>query len=69
MADTKGKFVFRGVPPGSYRLLGFARPDIDDLISDPELQKSFANLGQRIMVEESGSYQVFVKMVASPEFN
>jgi hypothetical protein len=66
-ADTKGKFVLRGVSPGSYRLIGFARPDIDDLVNDPEFQKSFANLGQKIIVDESGAYAVILKMV--PELN
>jgi hypothetical protein len=68
-ADTKGKFALRGVSPGSYRLIGFARPDIDDVINDPDFQKSFANLGQRIIVDESGSYAVILKMVAISESN
>ncbi len=68
-ADTKGKFALRGVSPGSYRLLGFARPDIDDVINDPDFQKSFANLGQKIIVDESGSYAVILKMVAISESN
>ena len=64
-ADTKGKFVLRGVSPGTYRLVALDSADLDEEIHQPDFLRSFANLGQQVIVEESGFYMVAVKMTAS----
>ena len=63
-ADVKGKFTLRGVTPGSYRLIGLDTLNLDAEISSPEFQRAIANLGQSLLVEESGKYTVVVNLSA-----
>jgi len=61
-SDAKGKFVLRGITPGSYRLVAFDSPDLDEEIQQPDFLRSIGNLGQNVIVEEGGSYIVAIKM-------
>jgi len=69
-SDTNGKFVLRGVPPGSYKLLAFEDVNVDDLMAAPDVLKRFVNQGQALNVAENGKYNFavpkFIPADASP---
>ena len=64
-SDTKGKFVLRGIPPGSYRLYALEDVDTNELINQPDLLKSFENEAQLVRIEEGGKYELEVKPAAA----
>ena len=59
-SDTNGKFVLRGVPPGSYKLLAFEDVNVDDLMAAPDVLRRFVNQGQALNVAENGKYNFTV---------
>jgi hypothetical protein len=61
--DKKGKFVVRGVPPGTYKLFSFEDIEINDLINQPELLKNYETNAQIVKVEENGKYNLELKPV------
>lgn len=68
-ADSKGKFAFRGVAPGSYRLLALESVNLDTEINDPDFFRTIGNRGQNLSVEESGKYSVTLKLESSANHN
>ena len=62
-ADSKGKFVMRGVAPGIYRLFAFEDIEVNELLNQPDLLKSYEANAQLVRVEEGGKYTVEVKPV------
>lgn len=62
-AGGDGKFTFRGVPPGSYRLLAMESPELEDQINDPDFSRNVAGRGDSISVTESGKYTIQVRLV------
>jgi len=65
-SDGKGKFVLRGVPPGSYKLIAFEGFDPEELINYPDRLKEIEDRGESMSVSESGKYSPVLKLV-SPE--
>ncbi len=63
-ADSTGKFILRGVAPGSYRILALESANLDDEINTAEFLRSLGNKGQHLLVEESGKYSVVLKLEA-----
>jgi hypothetical protein len=63
-AGSDGKFTFRGVPPGSYRLLAMESPELDDQVNDPDFGRKVIGRGDLISVAESGKYTVSVRFAA-----
>lgn len=61
-ADSKGKFTFRGVAPGSYRMLAVETLNLSSEINDPDFQRAIGNRGQSLTVEEKGQYTVSLKL-------
>jgi len=61
-ADSKGNFMFRGVAPGSYRLLAVENLSLEDEINDPDFLRTIANRGESLIVEENGQYSVTLKL-------
>jgi len=61
-ADSKGKFTFRGVAPGSYRMLAVESVNLSSEINDPDFQRTIGNRGQGLTVEENGRYTVSLKL-------
>lgn len=61
-ADSQGKFTFRGVPPGSYRLLGWESLDLLDEVNESGFSAKVAGRRDLITVEERGRYTVSVKL-------
>lgn len=61
-ADSKGKFTFRGVPPGSYRLLAMESLQLGDQVTDPDFARKIAGQGDLISVVESGKYTVALRL-------
>jgi len=61
-ADSKGKFTFRGVAPGSYRMLAVESVNLSSEINDPDFQRTIGNRGQGLTVEEKGQYTVSLKL-------
>ncbi|HEU4413491.1 MAG TPA: carboxypeptidase-like regulatory domain-containing protein [Candidatus Angelobacter sp.] len=59
-SDGKGVFVFRGVAPGTYRLVALV--NINSEIEDTDFLKTVSSRGESLMVEESGVYKVRVKL-------
>jgi len=59
-SDTNGKFVLRGVPPGSYKLIAFEDVNVTDLMAQPAVLKRFVDQGQALSVGESGKYNYTV---------
>lgn len=64
-ADSKGNFMFRGVAPGSYRLLAVENLSLEDEINDPDFLRTIGNQGQTLSVEENGKYTVVLKLETS----
>lgn len=62
-ADSKGKFSFRGVAPGSYRLYALADVDTNEILNQPDLLKDFLDEAQLVRVAEGGKYEVEVRPV------
>ncbi|MCU1331541.1 MAG: hypothetical protein JWM08_533 [Candidatus Angelobacter sp.] len=61
-ADSKGNFMFRGVAPGSYRILALENLSLEDEINDPDFLRTIANRGESLIVEENGKYFVMLKL-------
>ena len=61
-ADSKGNFMFRGVAPGSYRMLAVENSSLEDEINDPDFLRTIANRGESLIVEENGQYSVTLKL-------
>ncbi|HZD95921.1 MAG TPA: hypothetical protein VE133_16795 [Candidatus Sulfotelmatobacter sp.] len=65
-ADTKGSFVFRGVPPGLHRLVAFESLELNEEISQQDFLRKIAAQGDSIAVEEKGRYMVHVRLNTEP---
>jgi hypothetical protein len=65
-SDSKGKFILRGVPPGSYKLMAFEGLDPEELINYPDRRKELEDQAQSITVSEGGTYSPVLKLF-SPE--
>jgi len=63
-SNREGKFTLRGVPPGTYTVLAFDGVDPDDLLSDPELLKSYADRGESLIVSEGGHYAPLLHVIS-----
>ena len=63
-AGSDGKFSFRGVPPGSYRLLAMESLELDDQVTDPDFARKVAGRGDLISVVEGGKYIVSLRLAA-----
>lgn len=61
-AGSGGKFSFRGVPPGTYRMLAMESLALDDEVTDPDFARKIAGRGDLISVEEGGKYTVSLKI-------
>ncbi len=61
-AGSDGKFNFRGVPPGSYRLLAMESLALNDQVTDPDFARKIAGRGDLISVVESGKYIVALRL-------
>ncbi len=61
-AGSDGKFNFRGVPPGSYRLLAMENLDMDDQVNDPDFARRVVGRGDQILVGEGGKYTVSLRL-------
>jgi hypothetical protein len=64
-ADAKGNFMFRGVTPGSYRMLAVENSSLEDEINDPDFLRTIANRGESLLVEENGKYSMTLKLEPS----
>lgn len=64
-ADSKGNFMFRGVAPGSYRMLAVENSSLEDEINDPDFLRAIANRGESLTVEENGKYSPTLKLEPS----
>lgn len=63
-AGSDGKFSFRGVPPGSYRLLAMESLGLDEQVTDPDFARKITGRGDLISVVESGKYFVSLRLAA-----
>jgi hypothetical protein len=63
-ADAKGKFIFRGVVPGSYRLLALESVNLGAEINSPDFARTIGNRGQGLIVDENGRYAISLKLDA-----
>ncbi len=61
-ADGKGKFVLRGVAPGSYKLLALESLNVESETNSPEFLRSLGNRGDGLIVEEDGKYTVSLRL-------
>ncbi|HLW52009.1 MAG TPA: carboxypeptidase-like regulatory domain-containing protein [Candidatus Angelobacter sp.] len=66
-SDKEGRFRIRGVPPGNYQLLAFDDVDLNELISQPEILKSFADRAVAVTVEEQMDYVTALKVIRASE--
>jgi hypothetical protein len=61
-SDTSGRFEFRNVPPGNYKL--FAWESIDrGAWQDPEFMRAFETRGVPVRIEEGVRASVNVRMI------
>ncbi|HEY2169971.1 MAG TPA: carboxypeptidase-like regulatory domain-containing protein [Candidatus Angelobacter sp.] len=63
-AGSDGKFNFRGVPPGSYRMLAMESLELDDQVTEPDFARKVAGRGDLISVVEGGKYIVSLRLAA-----
>jgi hypothetical protein len=63
-AGSNGKFVLRGVPPGTYTLIAFEGLTPDELMNDPDTLKDYVNRGDTVLVSEGGKYQLAPRLIA-----
>ncbi|MBZ5507656.1 MAG: carboxypeptidase-like regulatory domain-containing protein [Acidobacteriia bacterium] len=61
-ADSKGKFTFRGIAPGSYRLVAMESLNLETEITSPDFLRTIGNRGEGLLVEENGRYAVSLKL-------
>ncbi|HKV91697.1 MAG TPA: carboxypeptidase regulatory-like domain-containing protein [Candidatus Angelobacter sp.] len=61
-AGSDGKFIFRGVAPGSYRMVAMESPELDEQVNDPDFAKKVVGRGDSISVAESGKYTVSLRL-------
>lgn len=61
-SDVKGKFVMRGLPPGTYKLFAFEDAETE-ILNQPELLKNYEQNSQSVKVEEAGKYTLEIKPV------
>ena len=66
-ADAQGKFAFRGIAPGSYRLLALDSLDLSEQLNQPDFARTVAGHGEPIAVEEKGRYAVSQRLTGSDE--
>ena len=59
--DASGDFVFRGVPPGTYRLFAVEQPMVGRE-QDPEFLREFDSKGTVVELSESGSAEVLLDL-------
>jgi hypothetical protein len=65
-SDANGKFVLRGVPPGSYKLIAFEDVNVNELMAQPDILKRSVDQGQVLNVAESGKYNFAIpKFIAA----
>lgn len=65
-ADSKGKFTFRGVRPGTYRVVAFESLEMNEEISEPDFPRRIAGRGDSLIVEENGKYTVHARLNTEP---
>jgi hypothetical protein len=63
-AGSDGKFSFRGIPPGSYRMLAMDSLELDDQVNDPDFARRVGGRGDQILVGEGGKYTVALRLAS-----
>jgi hypothetical protein len=66
-ASSKGKFALRGVAPGTYKLLALDDVDFEELVIRPEIFKPYESRGESVTVNESGNYNVMLRIIRTAE--
>ncbi len=61
-ADSKGQFSFRGVPPGSYRLVAFESLELSEEIAQPDFPSRVAGRGVSLITDEQGRYRMMLRL-------
>jgi hypothetical protein len=62
MSDSSGRFVFRGIPPGDYRVFGWEALD-SYAYYDPDLLRRAEPQGTPVHVSESTTNNLTVKVI------
>jgi carboxypeptidase family protein len=65
-SDAKGKFSFRGVAPGAYRVVAFESLELNDEIAQPDFPRRVAGRGNSLIVDENGRYRVYARLEQAP---
>jgi len=66
-ASSRGKFALRGVAPGTYKLLALDDVDFEELVTRPEILKPYESRGEFVTVNESGNYNVMLRIIRTAE--
>ena len=66
MSDEKGKFEYRDLAPGDYKVFAWESMDQEMLLS-PEFQKAFESRGASISLSPGGNASVQVKMIPAAD--
>ncbi|HLY92336.1 MAG TPA: carboxypeptidase-like regulatory domain-containing protein, partial [Candidatus Angelobacter sp.] len=61
-ADSKGQFSFRGVPPGTYRLVAFESLELSEEIAQPDFPSRVAGRGVSLTTDEQGRYRMMLRL-------
>jgi hypothetical protein len=64
-SDRQGKFVLRGVAPGTYKLYAWEELDLNELLGQLELLKDFEGDCQLVHVDQNGTYAPELKLIAA----
>jgi len=64
-AGSDGKFNFRGVAPGTYRLVAFESLELTEQLNEPDFPRKIAGRGISITADEQGRYRIFVRLDSS----
>ncbi len=62
-SDANGRFILRGVAPGSYKLYAWEDLDLNEILGQPELLRNFESDCQLVHVDENGIYNPELKAI------
>jgi hypothetical protein len=61
-ADEAGRFTFRNLDPGSYRVYGWSEVESGAWF-DPDFMQPFENAGEPVTIREGGQHEVKVRLI------
>jgi carboxypeptidase family protein len=61
-AGSDGTFTFRGITPGSYRVVAMESLNLSEQLNEPDFIRKLAGMGTSLLVEEQGRHKIFLRL-------